>query len=275
MQLYLKFITDIAVYFGADPATAATEMKKVLEFEQKLAKISLSLAERRSAPGGVLSIGQLTKFSREAYPGLPQDWKVYLESLLHVELEGDEAIGLVALQFFEPLSKLIEATDGDVITNYQFTWAASYLMRFLDDKAMKILRDYETKSTGVKVKTPLWRKCLHLVGFNSQVELGLTLITASMYVQKHFKEKAKDEMDEMFKDVREALEGTIDEAEWMDEDTKEEAKLKLNAMKQIVGYPPEMVNQTLMTNLYEGLDLIQGELMQNSLDINRFENLLL
>lgn len=39
MDAYLKFMTTAAVYLGSEELTAKEEMKKVLEFEKKIAQV--------------------------------------------------------------------------------------------------------------------------------------------------------------------------------------------------------------------------------------------
>ena len=50
----------------------------------------------------------------------------------------------------------------------------------------------------------------------------------SMYVQKHFKEEAKEAMDEMVKDIRAEFHTILDEIDWMDEKTRVRAKVRYN-----------------------------------------------
>ena len=56
----------------------------------------------------------------------------------------------------------------------------------------------------------------------------------------------------MIKNIRAALYHMIKYAEWMDDVTKENALTKLDRMKHIVGYPKEIVNQTLLDGFFQG-----------------------
>jgi len=47
----------------------------------------------------------------------------------------------------------------------------------------------------------------------------------SMYVRKHFKEEAKQSMEEMVRDIRTEFDNILDNIDWMDEKTRERAKV--------------------------------------------------
>lgn len=40
IKAYLKYMCDVAVLMGADPRTVTSEMRKVLQFETKIANVS-------------------------------------------------------------------------------------------------------------------------------------------------------------------------------------------------------------------------------------------
>ena len=56
----------------------------------------------------------------------------------------------------------------------------------------------------------------------------------SMYVQKHFKEEAKEAMDEMVKDIRAEFHTILDEIDWMDEKTRVRAKVRYNRLTIVI-----------------------------------------
>ena len=56
----------------------------------------------------------------------------------------------------------------------------------------------------------------------------------------------------MVKFIRTAFHKIIQNAHWMDNSTKFMARKKLDAMKQMVGYPDQLVNQTLVDGISKG-----------------------
>lgn len=53
-----------------------------------------------------------------------------------------------------------------------------------------------------------------------------------------------------------AVKSLIDKADWMDGLTKQAAKRKLDAMRQFVGYPDWILNQTALDDYYQGVGAI-------------------
>ena len=52
-------------------------------------------------------------------------------------------------------------------------------------------------------------------------------MVGKVYVEKHFPQKSKDEMDKLIENLRAAFKDGIDNLEWMDDKTKVEAQDKL------------------------------------------------
>ncbi|MEX0929705.1 MAG: M13 family metallopeptidase, partial [Balneolales bacterium] len=71
----------------------------------------------------------------------------------------------------------------------------------------------------------------------SAVENTLGFMVGKEYVDRHFPQEAGDRMDELIGNLMVAFEESIVELEWMGEDTKEEALLKLSNFKAKIGQP--------------------------------------
>ena len=62
----------------------------------------------------------------------------------------------------------------------------------------------------------------------------------------------KTVLEEMIKSIRTALSHMIRDAEWMDPETTQNALLKLDRMRHIAAYPDEILNKTLLEELFKG-----------------------
>ena len=71
---------------------------------------------------------------------------------------------------------------------------------------------------------------------------SLANAVGSMYVQKYFKEDAKQSALEMVHDIRSEFNAILQEIDWMDSRTKAKAKEKAAAMVEHIGYPPELLD---------------------------------
>ncbi|MEX1136913.1 MAG: M13-type metalloendopeptidase [Balneolales bacterium] len=71
----------------------------------------------------------------------------------------------------------------------------------------------------------------------STVEGSLGFLVGQEYVNRHFPQEANDRMDEMIDNLTIAFEQSINELEWMGDDTKKEALNKLSNFKAKIGQP--------------------------------------
>lgn len=101
---YFRYMVDIAVIFGADRRRAMKELKESLNFELKLAKISLSAEERRDATKlyNPMKIADL----QEKFPSIP--WKEYLNKLLNpLTIRHDDIIIVNSPKYLSDLEVLL------------------------------------------------------------------------------------------------------------------------------------------------------------------------
>ena len=62
--------------------------------------------------------------------------------------------------------------------------------------------------------------------------------------------------EEMIRHLKVAFSSLVDEADWMDDQTKIQAREKAAAMKQFLAYPDWVHNKTALEMAYEGVDPI-------------------
>ena len=58
---------------------------------------------------------------------------------------------------------------------------------------------------------------------------------------------------------------TIDDADWMDDITKESARMKAKELGSHVGYPVELLDMNKLGERYKGLDLAEDDYIGNIL----------
>jgi predicted metalloendopeptidase len=90
----------------------------------------------------------------------------------------------------------------------------------------------------------------------SLVEGLLGFIIGEEYVERHFQPEAKARMDTMVANITRAMAETIDELDWMSEETKVEARAKLASFNTKIGYPDVWRD-------YDCLEIVAGDLIGN------------
>ena len=81
---------------------------------------------------------------------------------------------------------------------------------------------------------------------------GWNYMANSLYVGGHLDVSHKKVLEEMIKNIRTALSHMIREAEWMDQETTQNALRKLDHMRHVAAYPDEILNKTMLEELFKG-----------------------
>lgn len=119
-------------------------------------------------------------------------------------------------------------------------------MNHLNEKAREMFAKVTVPIGTVK------QQCLNNMGFNNYKHGLLHGPVGSMYARRYFTAKKKSPITEIFQYLRRSFTKILAATEWMGEKAKEMAKNKLNAMKQNIAYPNEMLNRTIIDQFYQG-----------------------
>ena len=180
-----------------------------------------------------------------------------------IAVNSNEKIILQNPQFFRNVLKLINHTDAKTVANYMAWRVVKSSMKHLNKDAQNIKQQYDKAITGKAQKKATWKRCAKFAGFNQyseDSESGFNEFkgagaASSMYVRRYFVPEQKVVMLEMIKYIRQHFGKILEGVSWMDNNTKIEAKKKLDKMSEIVAYPDEIIDENVMTNLYKGINL--------------------
>jgi len=274
VQAYLKYMVDVAVYFGAEPETAEKELKDSFEFEQKLAKITLPKEELRNktAINNPMTISEFSKL----YPGY--DWVHYMNNRLDnkdIIVDENEVVNVEVPKYVEALTDLLSTVDNRVVANYMMWRYIESMVSYLDKDALAIRFIYNKVLHGQSQESPRWEICVMAVAGIGRSSLyfyegSLTNAVGSMYAHKYFPEEKKDLADKMVINIKQEFRIMLDELEWMDAATKANAHYKVDSMKPHIAYSREILDTDLMNEFYNGLSLNSESFLTNSLKLKRF-----
>ncbi|KAI8430848.1 hypothetical protein MSG28_000996 [Choristoneura fumiferana] len=244
VQAYYDYMVDIAVLLGADRARAQSELKDSLDFEMKLANISLPLEKRRNATSlyNPMTIAQL----QVKFPKIP--WLEYINRLLapHIEV-GLEEIAIVNVpKYISELQVLLEKTPKRVQANYVMWRVAGASVSYLTEALRRRQLSYVTALSGKTERESRWKECADTTSVSMSIAVG------ALYIRKYFNENSKANALEMVNDIRQQFRKTLEEVEWMDEMTRKEALEKADAMASHIAYPNEMLDDTKLIEFYHG-----------------------
>lgn len=105
---------------------------------------------------------------------------------------------------------------------------SSYLTSEIDNEDFDF---FSKQLNGRKEQRPMWKRGVATVNAN------LGEIIGKVYVGKHFTPQAKSRMSQLVENLRESYGKSIDNLEWMSDNTKKAAHVKLAAFTPKIGYP--------------------------------------
>lgn len=232
-----KFIETRAEYVAhiarvlelANIQDAQSKAQAILQLETRIAEHTWPRAQRRNRD---LTYNPMNydEFLSE-YTGF--DWVTFFAAAGVSDLEDLNVSYPSAMAPIIALVNELPINDWASFMTYRFIVdSASVLSEEIDNESFRF---YSTVLNGVPEQRQRWERGVARVG--GMGSLGEAI--GQVYVERHFPESAKQQMDELVENLRTALAQSIAELDWMGEETKIEAGLKLESFRPKIAYPDQ------------------------------------
>lgn len=90
---------------------------------------------------------------------------------------------------------------------------------------------------------------------------------SAMYIRKHFRKDSKAIAQGMVNRIRYEMKLILNNAEWMDDETRQSALKKLRTMSTFIGYPDELMDNAKIEKYYENLDIDENNYLLSILNM--------
>src|SRR5882724_10075815 len=251
-QHLVDYATQLFILVGRSPEQAADSAKTVLRIETALAKASMDRTLRRDPKN------RDHKMARDQAVALAPNF--YLSRYFTaVGTPAFTELNVVNPDFFKDVNGLLETESLDALQTYT-TWhllntAAPWLSKSWVDDNFK-MRQF---LTGQAQNQERWKRCV------DETDGGLGEALGQKYIEVAFGADSKQRMLKMVDALEKSLDQDIAGLSWMSDDTKKQAKIKLDAIRNKIGYPDVWRD-------YSSLKVERGDLMGNILRANEFES---
>jgi putative endopeptidase len=248
---YEAHIGNLLGLAGIDDADAKAEA--IMALETRLAEKQWTKVDSRDAE---------KTYNKYAFEDLPElmpgfDWPAYIDG------SGiRKSPGLVISQpsFFEAFDRELQKTDLATIKawmkwNLLSTYAPFLSKPFVDEN----FAFYGTTLNGISELKPRWKRGV------DTTEAALGEVLGRIYVAKYFPPQAKARMEELVANLVKAYEASIKELDWMSEETKQKALVKLSKFTPKIGYPNKWKD-------YSKLEVRADDLVGNIMRSNQVEH---
>ena len=251
LEAYKQYLKKLFTLTGADEATAEKKTQAVIAIETEIAKASYDKVKQRDIDANYHKMTYTQLISD--FPGI--DWgNVFLAS-------GFPAFDYVDVGQPEPIhavERILAETPLDDLKTYAEAKVISGATSKLSDDFRKASFELRKAMVGSKQDQPRWKRAVAVVSDRLGEAIG------KMYVERYFPESSKKRMLELVHNLQTALAQRIDEATWMGDATKAQAKDKLSNFIVKIGYPDKWKN-------YDGLQVNDSlSLYENLCNISRW-----
>lgn len=226
-QEYVNHIARILDFAAIEASSSKAEA--ILMLETRIAEHTWPRAQRRNRD---LTYNPMSyaEFKAE-YAGL--DWDAYFASAGILDLNALNVSYPSAMSPIIALVNEVAVEDWKSLMTYRLIVdSASVLSAEIDQESFHF---YSTVLNGVPEQRERWERGVARVG--SLSSLGEAV--GQVYVQRYFPDTAKQQMDDLVKNLRTALALSIEEIDWMGTETKLEATKKLDSFRPKIAYPDE------------------------------------
>jgi len=250
-QILVDYATQLFTLAGQSPQLAAKSAQTVLVIETLLAADSMDRTKRRDPKN------RDHKMSRDEAAALGPNF--YLNRYFTaVGAPSFTQLNVTNPDFFKQVNGVLESEPLDALKTY-VSWhvlnaAAPWLSQPFVDANFKL----QQKLTGQEQIQARWKRCVNLTDH----ELGEAL--GQRYVDVTFGPESKQRMLKMVDALEKSLDEDIHGLSWMSDETKKQAKVKLEAIRNKIGYPE-------MWRDYGSVVIKPGDLLGNVERANAFE----
>jgi putative endopeptidase len=227
LEAYQVHVGKMFALAGWDKEKAEAAAKTVIDLETTLASKHWDNVATRDAD----KTNNPTKFSDLKTLTPTFDWNLWFEGAGIDPKVLAESIVMMP-PFFEGLASVYSESNLENLKNW-LSWnvissKAAYLSKEFVDERFSF---YGTKLTGAPVNRARWKRAVSLV------EGSLGEAVGKIYVEKYYPPQAKAKMDQLVDYLIEAYRESIQELEWMSDETKKKALVKLDKFTPKIGYP--------------------------------------
>jgi putative endopeptidase len=248
----VEYVTQVFILAGQSSTQAADSAQTVLRIETALAKASVDRTVRRDPKT------RDHKMTRDAASAMAPNF--HLDRYFATSgTPSFSELNVSDPDFFKQVNGLLQSESLDSLKTY-VSWhllrgAAPWLSQPFVDANFKMRQAL----TGQAEIQPRWKRCVQLTDDSLGEALG------QKYVELTFGADGKQRMLKMVDALETSLDQDIQGLSWMTGDTKKQAKLKLEAIRNKIGYPDAWRD-------YSSLTVVRGDLLGNYVRANEFES---
>ncbi|XP_063150797.1 kell blood group glycoprotein isoform X2 [Candoia aspera] len=261
LRSYYLYLKKLGELMGGHTDPTYTYISLAFSFISNLQKVVTPLKKRQEKR--MLFYHTTIRNLQEKAPAI--DWLSCLQAAFYpVQLNMSQPIAVHDMDYLKGMSQLIGKWQHrrDVLQTYMILCLIGNLSPALDSQFQKArqeladMLDSRTRNTDM-IRTERWRKCL------SDTSTFFGPVLGKMVVQEIFPQKAKDLAEEIFSEVRDAIHSHLDQVNWMDSQSRQEAEEKIYNLQVEIGCPKSILQSNKIDDEYQELKIDENKFFHN------------
>jgi len=251
-ERYLQHVQKMFELLGDSPEVAKKNAATVMRMETSLAKASLTRVERRDPykQKHKMSVPELYKVAPDF------DWNAFFADS---GVPKFDILNVSWPDFFKDVNAQITSASLDDWKTYLRWHVAHSRAPFLSSTFVnENFEFYRKYLRGASELQPRWKRCVQYTDGDLGEALG------QVYVRKTFGPELKASTVQMTQQIEDAMAVRIQQLDWMSPTTKQQALIKLKAIRNKVGYPDKWRD-------YSSLKILPDDFFGNDVRADEFE----
>ncbi|KAF7285786.1 hypothetical protein GWI33_009970 [Rhynchophorus ferrugineus] len=222
----------------------------------------------------IITLNELNDWTYRQFGNSIQiDWIEYMKTLFkytYVNITGETKIqktGNLNNTLYGILN-WVKMTDPKIVKSTALIKAFVYMASDSDGETRS---DFETFLSAIgKTVYPRWEYCTRKI-MDITETLSLSLAVAYEYQLKYFNKTKFDSVTDLITKLQSTFKEVINEAEWMDDSSKEAAYKKVDNIFTLLGYPKFTSDREALDYFYQNLPICKWDHYQNSRNLRAFK----
>ncbi|KAK3536750.1 hypothetical protein QTP86_022991 [Hemibagrus guttatus] len=243
-EAYLQFMVSMAKIVREDRNVTQDdehvweEMMQVMELERDIANASSPAEERNDIT--VLYNKLTLRDVQETFNLGGFNWTRYIQGIVasvSITVQPDEPVVVYCSPYLEKLDSVLSRYNRRTVQNYLVWMLIMERVSSLSRRMKDVRAHYRRALHGTTVEEARWRDCVRYVQNNMENAVG------ALYVRETFAGESKRMVGELIRKIQDSYVETLEELNWMDDESKEKAREKAMAISEQIGYPDYILEE--------------------------------
>ncbi|GAA6110341.1 membrane metallo-endopeptidase-like 1 [Tachysurus ichikawai] len=243
-EAYLQFMVSMAKIVREDRNLTQDdehvweEMMQVIELERDIANASSPAEERNDIT--VLYNKMTLRDVQETFKLGGFNWTHYIQGIVasvSITVQPDEPVVVYCSPYLEKLESVLSRHNRRTVQNYLVWMLIMEQVGSLSRRMKDVRAHYRKTLHGTTVEEARWRECVRYVQNTMENAVG------ALYIRETFAGESKRMVGQLIRKIQDSYVETLEELNWMDDESKEKAREKAMSISEQIGYPDYILEE--------------------------------